>query len=169
MDFGAVFGITNVVAGFSACCSNTGEHVFVFSQKASNNRTEFPTTAQFFEELDRFSNNCTVLRKTGWIFEQPYRSSENCTDFRISVQFFEERHGFMNNCAVVRRYRRLRYFKGRCGRAFSGIRDEAGHPGFASSSDVRNGKWHNLKVAAKGPADKGKLTIRYKCRYFAFK
>jgi hypothetical protein len=38
-----------------------------------------------------------------------------------------------------------------------------------SSSDVRNGKWHNLKVAVKGPADQGKLTIRYKRRFFAFK
>jgi hypothetical protein len=41
--------------------------------------------------------------------------------------------------------------------------------GFTSRSEVRNGKWRNLKVAVKGPADQGKLTIRYKRRYFAFK
>jgi Ca-activated chloride channel family protein len=41
--------------------------------------------------------------------------------------------------------------------------------GFTPSSDVRNGKWHNLKVAVNGRADQGKLAIRYKRRYFVFK
>jgi Ca-activated chloride channel homolog len=41
--------------------------------------------------------------------------------------------------------------------------------GFTPNSDVRNGKWHNLKVGVNEPTDQGKLTIRYKRRYFAFK
>jgi Ca-activated chloride channel family protein len=41
--------------------------------------------------------------------------------------------------------------------------------GFTSSSDVANGKWHNLKVNVKTSGSSGKLTIRYKRRYFAFK
>lgn len=41
--------------------------------------------------------------------------------------------------------------------------------GFTSSSDVQSGKWHNLKVNVKTSDSPGKLTVRYKRRYFSFK